>query len=314
MSFPSASAVHALKVAGETVKNLDEMKLIARAGISCCFLNGRGFKSVHEVGVSLIYVYILLVLKGIAQTRHIFIRVAVSFVFMVLLHLALQVRKTPLSHVLSCIFCIADFFSAIDLSGSASIPYLFGVSVFSLGILFVLYVDGRSRPGLRPCMLKDCSLAVYFLMKNSGVSGCAVLTGAVILGIVSLTGLDIFWECSKSGTKGRKTGAKGKKTATKKPSTGAKKEKKASPKRGKDSGDLKSEKEQSDKEASSSPSGSSSSSSGSSSGSSSSSSGSSSSSAGSSSGSSKEASSDGSGRTRPVRAAAKEARMKSAKK
>ncbi|KAI5192154.1 hypothetical protein NEMIN01_1847 [Nematocida minor] len=146
----------------------DVLKLAARAGITCCFLNGRGFKSVHEVGISLIYVYILLTLEP-APLKNIAMTILFSFLFTICMHLSLQLRKSRVAVILCSIFCIWDLFAAINLSQTRSLPYLFGVSLFSMAVLFILYIDGRRRPGIKQCMMKDVAMVGFFILKYAEV-------------------------------------------------------------------------------------------------------------------------------------------------
>ncbi|EIJ87761.1 hypothetical protein NEPAR06_0623 [Nematocida parisii] len=147
------------------IKELDEIKLIPRAGITCCFLNGRGFKGIHEVGISLLYVYILLTIQSV-PLKNTAITVMLSFFFTVCMQLALQTRKNRLSLLLCSIFCVLDIFITVDMAAVQCISHVFGVQTFSLGILLVMYIDGRTRPGIKQCIVKDISVLVYFLIKK----------------------------------------------------------------------------------------------------------------------------------------------------
>ncbi|KAI5165876.1 hypothetical protein NEIRO03_0813 [Nematocida sp. AWRm78] len=147
------------------IKELDEIKLIPRAGITCCFLNGRGFKGIHEVGISLLYVYILLTIQSV-PLKNTAITVMLSFFFTVCMQLALQTRKNRLSLLLCSIFCVLDIFITVDMAAAQYLSHVFGVEIFSLGILLVMYIDGRTRPGIKQCIVKDISVLVYFLIKK----------------------------------------------------------------------------------------------------------------------------------------------------
>lgn len=181
------------------IVNANEIKLLARAGITCCFLNGRGFRSVHEVGVSLIYVYILLSLESV-PLKNVAVSILISFLFMVCMHLSLQIRRSKLAAVLCSIFSVADLFATIKLSSACQLPYIFGVSLFSISILIVLYIDGRKRPGIKQCIFKDVSLLAYFILKNTSTYSYTYypyVVSAIILiwmGIESIKNINIVTE------------------------------------------------------------------------------------------------------------------------
>lgn len=153
--------------AGNALKH-NEVKLIARAGITCCFLNGRGFKSVHEIGISLVYVYILLLLEA-TPLKSIALTILISFVFTVCMHLSLRTAKRRVAIALSTVFNIWDLFLTINLSEERTFPYLLGVSLFSIAILFILYIDGRRRPGMKQSIFKDMALAGFVVLKYGKV-------------------------------------------------------------------------------------------------------------------------------------------------
>ncbi|KAI5134355.1 hypothetical protein NEAUS06_1052 [Nematocida ausubeli] len=160
----SSSVSESIEKYRRIITDLDEIKLIPRAGITCCFLNGRGFKSVHEVGVSLLYIYILLTTQSV-PLKNTAITIIISFLFTICMHLALQTRKSKVSTLLCSFFCILDLFTTIDIARSQYSSYVFGVGIFSLGILLVLYIDGRKRPGVKQCMMKDIAGLGYFLVQ-----------------------------------------------------------------------------------------------------------------------------------------------------
>lgn len=184
MKFVCVSSIpqRTQEVAGE-IFQYDGIKLLPRAGITCCFLNGRGFNSIHEIGISLIYVYISLVLDT-SLLRSIALTILVSFIFTVCMHLSLQAKRSRVAILLSMIFSIWDLFLAINLSENRLLPYLFGVSLFSTCILFILYIDGRKRPGIKQCMFKDMALVGFFILKYGKVRNYTVypyIVSAVII-------------------------------------------------------------------------------------------------------------------------------------